>query len=112
MIEYSGLSIVICRFSHGNMNLELCIHLYMTRKKYGIYVQEFRNIFDFCIHIAIKYSINESCCSSHVCVLNLCLFVPNVYGIKIIMILLYSTHTRNRYIKLYSLVCLQSHEIC
>ena len=26
------------------MNLELCIHLYMIRKKYGIYVQEKRTI--------------------------------------------------------------------
>ena len=46
MIEYGGLSIVMCQFSHGNMNSELCIHLYMIRKKYGIYVQEKQTVKD------------------------------------------------------------------
>ena len=45
VIEYNGLSFVICRFSHGNINSELCcIPLYMIRKKYGMYVQEKQTI--------------------------------------------------------------------
>ena len=44
VIGYRGLSIVICRFSHENMNSELCLQLYMISKKYGIYVQEKQTI--------------------------------------------------------------------